>query len=38
MIPKIVRPGLSILLLAVLSGCNTVAMNAAGDIARQQAD
>jgi cytochrome o ubiquinol oxidase subunit 2 len=38
MIPKIVRPGLSILLLAVLSGCNTVTMNAAGDIARQQAD
>lgn len=38
MIPKIVRPGLSLLLLAVLSGCNTVTMNAAGDIARQQAD
>ncbi|QNA89123.1 ubiquinol oxidase subunit II [Massilia sp. Dwa41.01b] len=38
MIPKIVRPGLSILLLALLSGCNTVTMNAAGDIARQQAD
>jgi len=38
MIPKIVRPGLSLLLLAALSGCNTVTMNAAGDIARQQAD
>jgi cytochrome o ubiquinol oxidase subunit 2 len=38
MIPKIVRPGLSLLLVAVLSGCNTVTMNAAGDIARQQAD
>lgn len=38
MIPKIVRPGLSILLLAVLSGCNTVVLNPAGDIARQQAD
>lgn len=38
MIPKIVRPGLSLLLLAVLSGCNTVVMNPAGDIARQQAD
>jgi cytochrome o ubiquinol oxidase subunit 2 len=38
MIPKIVRPGLSLFLLAVLSGCNTVTMNAAGDIARQQAD
>jgi cytochrome o ubiquinol oxidase subunit 2 len=38
MIPKIARPGLSILLLAVLSGCNSVTMNASGDIARQQAD
>jgi cytochrome o ubiquinol oxidase subunit 2 len=38
MIPKIVRPGLSLLLLAALSGCNTVVMNPAGDIARQQAD
>lgn len=38
MIPKIVRPGLSLLLLAVLSGCNTVVLNPAGDIARQQAD
>jgi cytochrome o ubiquinol oxidase subunit 2 len=38
MIPKIVRPGLSLLLIAVLSGCNTVAMNPAGDIAKQQAD
>ncbi|MEW6024048.1 MAG: ubiquinol oxidase subunit II [Pseudomonadota bacterium] len=38
MIPKIVRPGLSLLLLAVLSGCNTVVMNPAGDIAKQQAD
>jgi cytochrome o ubiquinol oxidase subunit 2 len=38
MIPKNVRPGLSLLLLAALSGCNTVTMNAAGDIARQQAD
>ncbi len=38
MIPKIVRPGLSLLLIAVLSGCNTVVMNPAGDIAKQQAD
>jgi cytochrome o ubiquinol oxidase subunit 2 len=38
MIPKIVRPGLSLLLLAVLSGCNTVVMNPSGDIAKQQAD
>jgi cytochrome o ubiquinol oxidase subunit 2 len=38
MIPKIVRPGLSLLLLAALSGCNTVVMNPSGDIAKQQAD
>ncbi|MEW6371321.1 MAG: ubiquinol oxidase subunit II [Pseudomonadota bacterium] len=38
MIPKIVRPGLSLLLLAVLSGCNTVVMNPSGDIAKQQAE
>lgn len=38
MIPKIVRPGLSLLLIAVLSGCNTVVMNPSGDIAKQQAD
>ncbi|MFC3457890.1 ubiquinol oxidase subunit II [Massilia haematophila] len=38
MIPKIVRPGLSLLLLAALSGCNTVVMNPSGDIAKQQAE
>jgi cytochrome o ubiquinol oxidase subunit 2 len=38
MIPKIVRPGLSLLLIALLSGCNTVVMNPTGDIAKQQAD
>ncbi|SFD25634.1 ubiquinol oxidase subunit II [Massilia yuzhufengensis] len=38
MIPKIVRRGLPLLLLALLSGCNTVVMNPNGDIARQQAD
>jgi cytochrome o ubiquinol oxidase subunit 2 len=38
MIPKIVRPGLSLLLIALLSGCNTVVMNPSGDIAKQQAD
>jgi cytochrome o ubiquinol oxidase subunit 2 len=38
MIPKIVRRGLPLPLLAVLSGCNTVVMNPNGDIAKQQAD
>jgi cytochrome o ubiquinol oxidase subunit 2 len=38
MIPKIVRLGLSSLLLALLAGCNTVVLNPTGDIARQQAD
>jgi len=38
MIPKIVRRGLPLLLLALLSGCNTVVMNPTGDIAKQQAD
>ncbi|WP_312518695.1 ubiquinol oxidase subunit II [Massilia sp.] len=38
MIPKIVRRGLPLLLVAVLSGCNTVVMNPTGDIAKQQAD
>ncbi|RZA32804.1 MAG: ubiquinol oxidase subunit II [Lysobacteraceae bacterium] len=38
MIPKIVRRGLPLLLIALLSGCNTVVMNPTGDIAKQQAD
>lgn len=38
MIPKIVRRGLPLLLLALLSGCNTVVMNPTGDIAKQQAE
>ncbi|MEH6434463.1 ubiquinol oxidase subunit II [Massilia sp. DD77] len=38
MIPKIVRRGLPLLLLAALAGCNTVVMNPTGDIAKQQAD
>ncbi|MFC0252102.1 ubiquinol oxidase subunit II [Massilia consociata] len=38
MIPKIVRRGLPLLPLALLSGCNTVVLNPTGDIAKQQAD
>ncbi len=38
MIPKTVRRGLSLLLLAALAGCNTVVLNPSGDIAKQQAD
>jgi len=38
MIPKIVRRGLPLLLLAALAGCNAVVLNPSGDIAKQQAD
>jgi cytochrome o ubiquinol oxidase subunit 2 len=36
MISKIARRGIPLLLLTSLAGCNTVLLNAAGDIARQQ--